>query len=97
MSFNATAFTIAGTAIAIFGVALYMWDTRKDKVTSAFNQYTASGTNQNQNLNPIPSSNQNSNNSSYNSSFVGVNSNSPAFPGGSRRKRRRNKKTNKKR
>jgi len=37
MSFNATTFTIAGTAIAIFGVALYIWDTRKDKVSSAFN------------------------------------------------------------
>lgn len=49
MAFNANAFTIVGTAIAIFGVALYVWDTRKDKVASAYSQYTASGqTNQNQ-------------------------------------------------
>lgn len=28
MSFNENAFIIAGTAIAIFGVGLYIWDTR---------------------------------------------------------------------
>jgi hypothetical protein len=36
MSFNAGAFGIAAAAIAIFGVALYIWDTRKDKVSSSF-------------------------------------------------------------
>jgi hypothetical protein len=44
MSFNATAFTIAGTAIAIFGVALYIWDTRKDKLTSTFTSNTTPST-----------------------------------------------------
>jgi hypothetical protein len=39
MSFNSSAFVIAGTAIAIFGVGLYIWDTRKDKVVNTYNQY----------------------------------------------------------
>ena len=39
MAFNASAFTIAGTAIAIAGVGLYLWDTRKEKVMNAYNQY----------------------------------------------------------
>jgi len=39
MSFNTNAFIIAGTAIAIFGVGLYIYDTRKDKVVNAYNQY----------------------------------------------------------
>lgn len=43
MTFNAEAFTLAGTAIAIFGVALYIWDTRKDKFTGDVNQYPTSG------------------------------------------------------
>ncbi len=43
-SFNSSAFFIAGTAIAIFGVGLYIWDTRKDKVASAFNKYTSQNT-----------------------------------------------------
>jgi hypothetical protein len=35
MAFNEDAFMIAGTAIAIFGVGLYIWDTRKDSFKSA--------------------------------------------------------------
>ena len=41
MAFNENAFMLAGTSIAIFGVALYIWDTRKDSVTSSFNQAVA--------------------------------------------------------
>jgi len=32
MAFNENAFMIAGTAIAIAGVGLYIWDTRKDSI-----------------------------------------------------------------
>ena len=46
MAFNASAFTIAGTAIAIAGVGLYLWDTRKEKVMNAYNQYAPIGNNQ---------------------------------------------------
>lgn len=35
MAFDENAFIIAGTAIAIAGVGLYIWDTRKDSVQSA--------------------------------------------------------------
>ena len=38
MSFNENAFIIAGTALAIFGVGLYIWDTRGDSVKSAASQ-----------------------------------------------------------
>ena len=43
MSFNANDFILAGTAIAIFGVGLYIWDTRKDNVVNAYNQYRQVG------------------------------------------------------
>ena len=36
MSFNENAFIIAGTAIAIGGVGLYIWDTRGSKAVSSF-------------------------------------------------------------
>ena len=36
MSFNENAYMIAGTAIAIGGVGLYIWDTRGSKVASSF-------------------------------------------------------------
>lgn len=39
MTFNENIFMLAGTAIAIFGVGLYIYDTRKDKVINAYNQY----------------------------------------------------------
>lgn len=39
MGFNENAFMIAGAAIAIFGVGIYVWDTRKESVTNAYNQY----------------------------------------------------------
>lgn len=39
MGFNENAFIIAGTAIAIFGVGLYLYDTRKDNVANVYNQY----------------------------------------------------------
>ena len=39
MGFNENAFMIAGTAIAIFGVGVYLWDTRKGKVMNAYNNY----------------------------------------------------------
>lgn len=35
MTFDENAFMIAGTAIAIAGVGLYIWDTRKDSIQSA--------------------------------------------------------------
>jgi hypothetical protein len=35
MGFDENAFIIAGTAIAIAGVGLYIWDTRKDSFKSA--------------------------------------------------------------
>jgi hypothetical protein len=44
-SFNENAFMIAGTAIAIFGVGLYIYDTRKDKVVNSYNQYRQSKNN----------------------------------------------------
>ena len=37
MAFNENTFIVAGTAIAIFGVALYIWDSRKDTMTSSYN------------------------------------------------------------
>jgi hypothetical protein len=40
MAFDEDAFINAGTAIAIFGVALYIYDTRKESAKSAFNSYT---------------------------------------------------------
>jgi hypothetical protein len=40
MSFNSGDFVIAGTVIAIFGVGLYIWDTRKEAVVNTYNQYT---------------------------------------------------------
>ena len=39
MGFNENAFMIAGAAIAIFGVGVYLWDTRKDRVVNAYNNY----------------------------------------------------------
>lgn len=39
MGFNENAFMIAGTAIAMFGVGLYIYDTRKKNVANAYNQY----------------------------------------------------------
>lgn len=43
MGFNENAFMIAGTAIAIFGVGLYLYDTRKDTVVNTYNQYRQMG------------------------------------------------------
>lgn len=43
MGFDEDAFMIAGTAIAIFGVGLYIWDTRKDSVVNTYNQYRQVG------------------------------------------------------
>ena len=43
MGFNENAFMIAGTAIAIFGVGLYMFDTRKEAVINTYNQYRQLG------------------------------------------------------
>jgi hypothetical protein len=43
MTFNTNGFILAGTAIAIFGVGLYIWDTRKDTVVNAYNQYRQVG------------------------------------------------------
>ena len=40
MAFNEDAFVLAGTSIAIFGVGLYIWDTRKGSVLPSFNQPT---------------------------------------------------------
>jgi hypothetical protein len=35
MGFDENSFMIAGTAIAIAGVGLYIWDTRKESIQSA--------------------------------------------------------------
>lgn len=43
MSFDENAFILAGTAIAIAGVGLYIWDTRKESVVNAYNQYRQVG------------------------------------------------------
>jgi hypothetical protein len=43
MGFNENAFIIAGTAIAIFGVGLYIFDTRKESVVNTYNQYRQLG------------------------------------------------------
>lgn len=43
MGFNENAFMVAGTAIAIFGVGLYLYDTRKDTVVNTYNQYRQMG------------------------------------------------------
>ena len=37
MAFNENTFIVAGTAIAIFGVALYIWDSRKDSMATSYN------------------------------------------------------------
>ena len=39
MAFNENTFMLAGTAIAIAGVGLYIYDTRKDSVANAYNSY----------------------------------------------------------
>ena len=39
MGFDENAFMIAGTAVAMFGVGLYVYDTRKERVVNAYNQY----------------------------------------------------------
>jgi len=43
MSFNENVFILVGTAIAIFGVGLYLYDTRKDNVVNAYNRYKLVG------------------------------------------------------
>jgi hypothetical protein len=43
MSFNENVFILVGTAIAIFGVGLYLYDTRKDNVVNAYNRYRQLG------------------------------------------------------
>jgi hypothetical protein len=43
MGFDENAFMVAGTAIAILGVGLYIYDTRKDSVVNAYNQYRQVG------------------------------------------------------
>ena len=40
MTFNENAYMIAGTAIAIGGVGLYIWDTRGSKLVSSFSSST---------------------------------------------------------
>jgi hypothetical protein len=42
-SFNTSTFVIAGTAIAIAGVGLYLWDTRKDQVVAGLNSLKMTG------------------------------------------------------
>lgn len=43
MIFDENTFMLIGTAIAIAGVGLYIWDTRKDSVVNAYNQYRQIG------------------------------------------------------
>lgn len=40
---NENAFMMAGTAIAIFGVGLYIWDSRKENVMETYNNYRQVG------------------------------------------------------
>ena len=91
MGFNENAFMIAGTAIAIFGVGLYMWDTRKESVSNAYNKY-------------MPNNNDNgtANNQILPQTPVAVNTSNniePVTPqaAGSKRRKRKNKKTKKRR
>lgn len=90
MGFNENAFMIAGTAIAMFGVGLYMWDTRKEAITNTYKTYTtgtgvspSTNTNQTQ---PIPS------NYSTRETFSDY-----AQSAGSKRRKKKNKKTKKRR
>lgn len=46
MAFNENAFIIAGTAIAIGGVGLYLWDTRGSAVLSSLSPSTPQYTQQ---------------------------------------------------
>ena len=39
MAFNEDAFILAGTSIAIFGVGLYIWDTRNGEVSTMLNSF----------------------------------------------------------
>jgi hypothetical protein len=79
MTFNSGAFMIAGTAIAIAGVGLYIWDTRVKSNDSYANNTTGSSM-----LSSILPSNNNTNRDSYG-----------AIMGGKSRKhnKRQNKKT----
>ena len=43
MGFDENTFILVGTAIAIGGVGLYIWDTRKDNVINTYNQYRQVG------------------------------------------------------
>jgi len=54
MSFDENAFIIAGTAIAIFGVGIYIWDTRGKPVVEkiqSYNQSTTGGSRRRKNNN----------------------------------------------
>lgn len=89
MGFNENAFMVAGTAIAIFGVGLYMWDTRKESVSNAYNKYT-SNNNGSANNQIVPQTQPAVNNSD---------NIEPVTPqtAGSKRRKRKNKKTKKRR
>lgn len=43
MAFNENAFIIAGTAIAMAGVGLYLWDTRKDSIKGSISSLPGLG------------------------------------------------------
>ena len=43
MGFNENTFMIAASVIAIAGVGLYIWDTRKESVVNTYNQYRQVG------------------------------------------------------
>jgi len=44
MGFNENTFIIAAAAVAMFGVGLYIYDTRKEQVTNTFNKYRTPNT-----------------------------------------------------
>jgi hypothetical protein len=46
---NQNAFMMAGTAIAIFGVGLYIWDSRKEKMMETYNNYRQVGSSKKRN------------------------------------------------
>ena len=88
MGFNENDFMLWGTGIAIFGVAIYLWDSRKEKISNAYNKYISNndnGTANNQILPQTP---------------VAVNTSNNIEPvttqsAGSKRRKRKNKKTKK--
>lgn len=91
MGFNENAFMIAGTAIAMFGVGLYIWDTRKESVANTYKSYSTGYGSSNTN-NVVNNKVQTPDNYGDRETFS---DNTQAQAAGSKRRKRRNKKTKK--